>query len=43
MRSAFACEAPNNDICFLQNINSYMEIDRPVGIEALAQFKNHLW
>ena len=37
------CDAPYNDLCLLQNIESYDAIDSQVAKVALNKMKGHLW
>ena len=41
--SPCACDAPYNDLCLLQQLEQYLEVDRQTGNAALTKLRSHLW
>jgi hypothetical protein len=38
-----SCDAPGNNLCLLQSLESYVEVDSPKTNLALEKMRGHLW
>jgi hypothetical protein len=38
-----SCDAPLNDLCFLQKMESFINVDKRVAETALSKMRGHLW
>lgn len=42
-KATSAIEAPNSDLCFVQNLINYLKVNKKVATAALNKITSHLW